>query len=277
MRDVTLYPYDDVAASVTTLVGDVLPERSTEPIVMDDVTSYRIDAKYAEMRLSADDMARLMNRHVLPNAKTPIRHVDVAFENGAVALSGHMVKLGVAIPFTATAELAPTVSGDLRVHVTAMRAAGIVPKGLTDALGLELSVIAQPENRRVFHIEGDDMIVPVLSMFPPPRVSGRLTSVRVTPSGLTAVVGKPAPLPSPPVQATSYMYFRGGTLNFAKLTMHGTDLVVLPADDARPLAYSPMHYYAQLQAGCTASLPNFALAAYVKDYRTFVPASRQTP
>ena len=275
MRDVVLFPYDDVAAPVAELTGSVVPEHASGRVVMDDVTSYRVEVGHAEMRLSSADMTNLMNQHILPSARTPIRHVEVSFGDGAISMSGTMVKLGLPVPFTATATLQPTAAGDLRVHVTAMKAAGMIPKGLIDALGLELSNIAQPANRGVFHIEGDDMIVPVISMFPPPRFAGQIASVAIAPSGVSVVIGKPAPLAEPPLKAASYLHFTGGTLNFARLTMHDTDLSILGIDATRPLAFAPAHYYAQLEAGHTDALPGYALAAYVKDYRDLAPAARE--
>ncbi len=278
MRNVVLYPYDDVPATVLALSGTVVPDRPPKPVTMDDVSSYRIETQYAEIRLSAEDMTRLMNRHILPSAHTAIREVNVGFGDGAITMSGTMVKLGVPVPFTATATLMPTASGELRVHVTAMRSAGVIPKGLTDALGLQVSTLAQPKNRQVFRIEGDDMIVPLVSMFPPPRFGGRLAAIRVTPSGLEATIGRTAPLPPPPVEASSFIHFRGGTVNFARLTMHDTDMVMLPEKgENRMLAFSPGRYYAQLEGGYTKSLPNRGLAAYVKDYRAIARATPTPP
>ncbi len=260
------------------LSGTVVPDRPPKPVTMDDVSSYRIETQYAEIRLSAEDMTRLMNRHILPSARTAIREVNVGFGDGAITMSGTMVKLGVPVPFTATATLTPTASGELRVRVTAMRSAGVVPKGLTDALGLRVSTLAQPENRQVFRIEGDDMIVPLVSMFPPPRFAGRLAAVRVTPSGLEATIGgRTEPLPPPPVEGGSFIHFRGGTVNFARLTMHDADMAMLPERGERMLAFSPRRYYAQLEGGHTKALPNRGLAAYVKDYRAIARATPTPP
>lgn len=277
MRDVVLYPYDDVPASVSALSGTVAPERPGRPVVFDDPSSYRIDAAYSEMRLSAADLAILMNRHILAGGRTAIREVSARFEDGAVALSGTLVKLGLPIPFTATATLEPTATGDLRVHVTAMKAAGLIPKGLIDAVGLPLSTLAQPSRTGVFHIDGDDLVVPVASMFPPPRVTGRLTAVRVTPEALVAVIGHPVPLAAAPAHAASYLHYVGGSFDFAKLTMHDSDLTVVGQDDHAPLAYAPAHYYAQLEAGSTQSLPDFGLVARVRDFRTVGATSARIP
>lgn len=273
MRDMVLYPCADVPAGVTALTGTVRPERASQPVVMDDVTSYRIDAECGEMRLSSGNMTRLMNRHPLPGVRTPIRDATIAWGDGTVTMGGTMQKLGVPVPFTSTATLAPTRSGDLRVHVISMRAAGLVPKGLVDALGLALSNIAQPANEGVFHIEGDDMIAPVLSMFPPPRFAGRITGVQVTRAGLAVQVGRKVP-PPPGIPAGSYIRFRSLRLAFARLTMHDTDLTVVSTDGARPLAFSPGRYYAQLESGYTASLPEYGLAAHVRDFRELTPAPR---
>ncbi len=103
-----------------------------------------------------------------------------------------MVKLGLPILFTATATLAPAGNGDLRIHVVSMQAVSIIPKQLIDSLGLLLFTLAQPTDINVFHIESDDLIVPVLSMFPPPRSGGHVTTVRVSSAGVEIVLGHPA-------------------------------------------------------------------------------------
>ena len=274
MHDVVLYPYDDVAAAITALDGQVRPERPPHPIVMDDVTSYWIDVDSASARLTADDMTHLMNHHVLPLAHTPIKEVTVHFGQNQISMAGTMVKLALPIPFTATATLAPTTNGDLRIHVVSMQAAGIIPKQLIDSLGLPLSTLAQPTNTNVFHIEGDDLIVPVLSMFPPPRIGGRVTAVHVSPAGLDIILGRP---PSQPASAPSAITFRGGTLVFAKLTMRDTDLTVISDNAAQRLAFSPAHYYAQLEAGETRSLPSFGLLARVRNFQLIQPAAAPAP
>jgi len=189
-------------------------------------------------------------------------------------MSGTMVKLGLPVPFTATATLAPTTHGDLRIHIVSMHAAGIISKQLLDSLGLPLSDLAQPTDTNVFHIQGDDLIVPVLSMFPPPRFDGHVTAVHVSPSGLDIVLGR---LPSPTGHTASNIAFRGGTLVFAKLTMHDTDLMVVSKDTTQRLAFSPAHYYAQLENGNTQSLPGFGLVAHVGNFQLIQPKAAPAP
>jgi hypothetical protein len=268
MRNLVLFPYPDVPVSVSELSGTVRPTREGRPVTLDDVSSYEIPVEHAAVTLSARDMTILMDRHILPIGHSPIKHVDVSFNEGSISMSGTMVKVGVPVPFTATATIVPTQEGDMRVHITAMHAGDIVPKGIMDALGLKLSNIAQPANRRAFHLEGDDMVVPLVSMFPPPLFLGRLSAVRVTPSGLLATIGQPGGSELPDIQAKSFLLMRGGTVVFAKkLTMRDADMAMVPLDPQRDLGFSPEHYYQQMVEGETRSRPDYALVAHVKDFR----------
>ena len=189
-------------------------------------------------------------------------------------MSGTMVKIGLPIPFTATATLAPTSNGDLRIHLVSIQAGGIIPKQLIDSLSLPLSTLAQPTDTSVFHIEGNDLIVPVLSMFPPPRFGGRVTAVHVSPVGVEIVLGHP---PARGARTDSVIAFRGGMLVFAKLTMHETDLTVMSDKAGQRLAFSPTHYYAQLEAGEIRSLPDFGLMARVRNFQAIQLAAVPLP
>lgn len=272
MRNLVLFPYGDVPAEVSELSGRVRPTRQGQPIFLDDVTSYAIAVDHASLRLTAGDVTILMNRHILPMGDSPIKHVDVTFNDGSIGMSGTMVKLGVPVPFTATAVLAPTGEGDMRVQMTAMRAGEVVPKSVMDALGMQMSNIAQPANRQAFHMEGDDMVVPLVSMFPPPLFTGRLTALRVTPAGLFGTIGGQEQADPPAIRSRSYLSMRGGTVMFAKLTMRDADMTMVPLDQSRDLGFSPVHYYAQMAGGETISEPDRGLVARVKDFRDLRPA-----
>ena len=268
MRNLALFPYPDVASEVDALSGTVQPQRKGEPVDLDDVASYRIAVSSAAMRLDAHDMTVLMDRHILPLGHSPIEHVEIAFDDGALHMSGMMRKLGVDLPFTATATLSPTPSGEMRVHITAMRAGDVVPKGVMDFLGLDLSNIAQPDNKTAFHLQGDDIIVPLAAMFPPPIFTGPITRLRLARDGLYATVGTaPDTARQQRGQARSFLAMRGGTIAFARLTMHDADIAMMPLDASRNLSFSPRRYYAQMQGGRVVPQPDRALVAYVADCR----------
>ena len=267
MRGIIMFPYDDGPAIVDQLSGIVIPTRPGRLVDMNDVTSYAVKVGHAEVHVPAATMAILMNRYVLPAAGTSISHVEVRFGDGVVLLRGKLRKAGVPIGFKATALASATPAGEMRLQVIKMKAAGFIPKSVLDALGLKLAKVAQPRNPRVFRIVGDSMFVPVASMFPPPKLLGRLRSIRVTPQALVAVLGGGASPRPPPQKAASYIMFRGGRVHFAKLTMTDTDLTMVPRKPAATFGFSSANYYRQLVAGYTLSTPQLGLVSHVTDYR----------
>jgi hypothetical protein len=274
MRNVVLYPYGDAPAFVVRLDGTLAPTVANRPVVFDDIASYGVMVEHAELRMSAASMTVLMNRYVLPNANGPIKHVDISFGAGTIEMTGTMVKSAVRIRFRATATPSRTTDGDIRLRIVKLTAGGVIPKGVLDALGLTMEKLAQPRNTAVFRIVNDDMIIPLVSMFPPPKVGGMLRSIKVTPRQLSAVVGSVSPQPSPSFAASSFIRYRGGVVTFAKLTMHDVDLIVVPMVANATLGFSPADYYRQLEAGFTVPLPSRGLLARVPDYPSVIGTKR---
>lgn len=269
-----MYPYRDAPATVEDLRGTLAPTRAGRIPTFDDITSYGIMVAYGRMRVGAPAMSTLMNRYVLPAAKGPIKHVDVSFVKGAIHLKGIIQKGVLRVGFRASATAAPTAGGDLRIHITRMVAGGILSKGLMDALGLTMQKVAQPRDTAVFRIVDDDMLVPVASMFPPPKVGARIAAVTVTPRAIIVQIGRPSDAPPPPLTAPSFVAYRGGTIRFAHLTMTGVNLTLLPEHGT--LGFSAAAYYRQLEGGYALARPHGALIARVPAYSALSPgASRQ--
>lgn len=267
MRNIVLFPFDDAPARVVRMSGTAVPTRRGRMIDMNDVTSYAVRVRQAEMVMPAATMQVLMNRHILPQADTAIKRVGVSYGQGVILMRGVLQK-GVPVGFTAQAVASVTPDGEMRLTVTRMKAAGFIPKGVMHALGLNLAKVAQPDNRRVFRIVGDTMIIPVSSMFPPPHFHGALRSVRVTPQGLIAVIGRANANDAPRAGAGPYLLMRGGRIHFASLTMSPVDLtMVAKTRAAATLGFSPAHYYRQLTAGYTISQSDFGLTAHIADHR----------
>ena len=271
MRNIVLFAFHDAPARVVRMSGTAIPTRPGRIIDMNDVRSYAVRVRRAEMVMPAASMQVLMNRHILPQADTAIKQVSVTFGNGIILMRGTMQK-GVPVGFTAQAVASVTPRGEMMLTVTKMKAAGFIPKGVMHALGLNLAKVAQPDNRQVFRIVGDTMIIPISSMFPPPRFYGPLRSVRVTPRGLIAVVGTGKfDLPSGTANGP-LVHMRGGRVHFAQLTMAPVDLTLVPKGRATSLGFSPAGYYRQLTGGYSISEPDFGLTAHIADYRALPPA-----
>jgi hypothetical protein len=274
MRNVVLYPYDDAPSRIAKLRGTIISTKAGHPAVFDDVGSYKIDVSQAEVHLSAATITILMNRYIFPSANGPVTHVDVTFGTGTLQMKGAVVKAGLTIPFSATAIAQPNGAGDMTIRITDMTAAGLVSKKFMDFLGLRMSAIAQPTNTSVFRIIGDTMIIPVLSMFPPPKINGHIRSIHVTPTEMVAILGSPINDFPKDSAGDSYIKCRGGVLKFAKLTMQDVDLTLIPLKGAGSLGFSPANYYRQMQAGLALMLPNRGLVAKVPSYTDMLQLAR---
>lgn len=92
MHNVVMFPFPDAPSTVVRLNGVAVPARPGWIIDMDDVASYAVRVRSAEMIMPAQTMAVLMNRYILPGADTAIKRVDVAFGSGSIGMRGVMRK-----------------------------------------------------------------------------------------------------------------------------------------------------------------------------------------
>jgi len=260
----------DVALTVKRMNGFMIP-RAGKVVSLDDKTSFTLQIANATTYLSAENLSLLMNAYILPHAKTSIHNVTVHFEDQTLVLKGSLKK-GLDVPFEGKGTVSVTPDGGLKMHFTDVKAAGVLKKGLLDALGITLAKVAQPRHQPSFQIQGDDVIVSVDRLFPPPHFAGRLTSVRIEGDQLIEVFGQPDPAFKPaPVTADRFVYFRGGTMAFGKLTMKDVDLELVDKDKTDVFDFSLDYYRAQLEAGYSKWMPNLGLVVYVADYSTISP------
>ena len=73
------------------------------------------------------------------------------------------------------------------------------------------------------------------------------------------------------------MAFQGNRLQFGKLTMDDTDVIVFDMDPADPLDFYLDHYKEQLAAGYTKTSSTFQLRVFLKDYEKLAKSLRQAP
>jgi hypothetical protein len=71
---------------------------------------------------------------------------------------------------------------------------------------------------------------------------------------------------SPPATASNYIYWRGGSLAFGKLTMTATDLELVDMDPKDPFDFSVERWNDQLVAGYSKTTSARGLKAHMPDY-----------
>jgi hypothetical protein len=173
-------------------------------------------------------------------------------------------------------ELSLTSNGELRLHPTQIKAAGIRVGGLMKFFGLQLERLMKLRNARGVRILGNDFLLSPTELLPPPRVEGRLAAVEVR-DGAIMQVFRPAPgkvvrpLAVPDPKAPNYMFYRGGVLRFGKLTMRRTDMMIVDAVPSDPFDFFLDQYNAQLVAGYSKNTPDHGLIVVMQDYRRTPP------
>lgn len=263
-----------VVLTVTRLDGWMIPKNG-QVVSLDHTNTFTLHINAAETSMKASDLTSLMNEYLLPHAKAPLKNIDITFENGVIHIKGQLHK-AVDVPFEGKGEVSIADPSDIRLHFTGLTVAGVVKKGVLDLFGVKLADVAQPKKTNRFYIAGDDIILPIQALFPPPRMFGTLTAVRIDGDSLIQIFGPvDAKLSDPPVQVNEYVYFRGGRLQFGKLIMNDADLELVNEKPAPQFDFSLEHYYLQLQNGYNKLLPDRGIVSYMPGYATVAPQAKR--
>jgi hypothetical protein len=216
--------------------------------------------------MTMTSLTNLMNNVLFVRADAPIKNVTVETEGTELKQTGTLRK-GVSIPFTMRASIDVTSDRKLRLHPTSMKAAGFIPKGLLAFFGVHLDRLLKVRSGSPMQVSGDDLILDPEHALPPPRIRGKLTKAWIADGVLFEQFGgdKSTPAITPPVASHNFMYYRGGTLRFGKLTMMDTDLMLVDQDSSDPFDFSPAHYKDQLVAGYSKITPDGGLVTYMPD------------
>jgi len=265
MRHVDFHLGKGIELRVDDLSGHLVSAGSGPP-VFDDVNSYVVDIQWARVSMTADSLTNLLNNYVFAAPDAPLRKLKIEIEGNELKQSGVLVK-GVPIPFHLRASISASPDGKIRVHPTSMKAAGFVSKRVLDFFGLELERLVKVNAATGVMIDGDDLLLDPERLLPPPRIKGRLTRTWIENGLVVQQFGSPVKRPLTPANGrfANYMYYRGGTLRFGKLTMVDTDLVLVDADQTNPFDFSPEQYNVQLVAGYSKNTPNHGLVVYMPD------------
>jgi hypothetical protein len=286
MQDVLFRVMGDVVMQVDNLDGVLAPTRKHEVVSLDDKNSFSLKVQQAATSISSTDLAALANDFILPRAKTPLKNLSLTFNpDQSIQVKGEFHKL-VDVPFSGTASLHVTPDGNLRMHLANMTVAGVVHQDVLNMLGIKVSTVAKPKRKQSFQIVDNDIVFPIDQMFPPPHVSGQLHDINISGNRLNLIFGAGNKLNAPgqsahekpTVTRGSYVYFRGGTMKFALLTMSPVNLELVPLkpDQEKLFEFSVDQYYQQLVVGYSKSLPNKGLLVYMADEREIQPSSQPT-
>ena len=266
MRNVALHVEERIVLNVRQLRGELIGTTPDEPPAFDDTSSFTVRIDSAEIAISVDGLSRLLNEHVFNYEGAPLEKLTVSTEGDRLKVKGTL-KRGVSVPFTTVAEPRVDQDGNLRLRTQSVSALGVPAKRFLDFVGLELDKLMKLKPEHGVRVEGDDLILAPSRLVPPPRIAGRLSSVRIEPGTIVQIFGpgRAAPL-HPPLAQGNYMYYRGGVLRFGKLTMDDADLELIDRDPRDPFDFFQAKYLSQLVAGYSKTTPSQGLTVLMPDY-----------
>jgi hypothetical protein len=256
----------DIVLHIRYLKGEMIPARADAPPVFEDGRSYSMRVQSSEIFVDTASLGRLINRHVFGYRGAPIRDLHLAVDGQELVQKG---KLGT-LPFTIRSTVSLTPAGEIRLHPVDVKVLGINADGLMDKLGIELDEMVKVQGGRGIRIEENDFVLDVAAILPPPRIRGKLTSVRLVPGGMVQRFGPADSLPArrffgDTTPAANYMSYHGSSIRFGKLTMQGTDLVIVDADPKDRFDFFLGRYHEQLVSGTHRTTPEDGLVVWMPD------------
>ena len=260
MRDVSYHYTDGIAVQVLNLVGTLQPTEPGRIPVFDDLNSFNIEVSSAQVFVTLDSMAHVLNDYVLVRKDAPIRDISIQSKGNSLIVKG---KKG-ALPFEASVTLSVTPDGEIMMHTEKVRVAHLPVKGLMDFLGLEMADLINTKKIHGIRADGDNLILNTERVLPPPHIQGKITQVKIEGNNIVETIGdgkKP-----PRLVAGNYMAYRGGSITFGKLTMTGTDLILIDMDAKDAFDFYFQRYKEQLTAGYSKTTSNFGLRVYMRDF-----------
>jgi hypothetical protein len=266
MRNILFHLDDDTYLHVHRLQGRIHDLRHTGIILLDDKNSLLLEISDGLLGMTPDDLTRVLNRYVFGYPGAPLTDLRAQLRGSEMLLSGTVHK-GAALPFEMVAGVSLTPEGLIRVHATSMRLCGADGLALLHALGLHLSDMLDLREAKGVRADGNDLLLDPFQLLPPPRISGRLTAVRIQGGEMLQVFGREdAALTAPPVPAEAWVYFRGGTLRFGKLFMVDADMEAIDTDASDPFDFYLDYYGSQLVAGYHVTTARGGMVAWFPDF-----------
>jgi hypothetical protein len=265
MRNVVYHFTDDIAVHIISVQGVLLPTRSPQIVVFDDKTSFLLNLDYAEIAISCDSLAHVLNERVFAAADAPIKNVNIQSNGNTLLVKGNLHQKGN-VAFETVGTLSATADGRIRLHAEKVKAAHLPVKGLMDLLGIDFADVINARKVQGVALEKDDLLLDPAEILPPPRIRGKVTAVRIQGNEIVQIFGTQTPANFASAVSGNYMAYRDNELRFGKLTMHDTDMVLIDMNPQDPFDFYLDHYKDQLVAGYSKTTPSSGLRVYMRDY-----------
>jgi hypothetical protein len=265
MHNVMYHFTDQVAAHLINVGGSLVPTKAGRFPVFDDKESFELHITAAEITMDPQSLANVLNNHVFTAKDAPLKDISVSIEKDHLKVKGKLHQKGD-IGFETEGRLSATPDGKIRLHAEKIKALHLPVKGLMDLFGVDIADLIKNGKVRGVQAEKDDLILDPGEILPPPRISGKITDIHLEGNNIVQIFGDPKKYPWTKAPAQNYMAYRGNRLQFGKLLMSDTDLVIVDPDPRDPFDFYLDRYKDQLVAGYSKTTPTSGLRVYMVDF-----------
>src|SRR6266404_5311767 len=158
MKNVTYHYSEPIAVHIVQLQGELVPTRAASVVVFDDKNSFDLRLSYAEISISCNALAQVLNENVFSSPDAPIGKLSIASKNNQLVVTGK-VHLKGDVPFETAGTLSADKDGKIRLHAEHVKAAHLPVKGLLDLLGIDLARLINTNKVRGITFDKDDLIL----------------------------------------------------------------------------------------------------------------------
>ncbi len=266
MRNVDLHITPQIELQVRHLRGRFVAVGARPAPYLDDPSSYTVAVDTGEVAVDLPSLNAIVNR-ALERARSNVRRVEISVDDTGQIRQKGVVKKGINVPFDMKASLGVTPDGLIRIHTESVKGFGVPVNPLLKVLRVKTDDLIRVDPGHGIRVEGNDLLLDVSQLLPPPGFHGQLRSVRVDRGALIQVFGSGTAQPiSPTATAKNHIYWRGGQLAFGKLTMTETDLELVDEDPQDSFDFSVDRWNEQLVAGYSKTTADRGLRAHMPDY-----------
>src|SRR5690242_10029481 len=182
MRNVMYHFTDSVAVHIRALKGQLTPIKGDLP-VFDDKQSFTLEIASAEIAMTPDNLANVMNSYVFAKRDAPLKDISVRIEGSTLKIKGKLHSKGD-VGFETEGHLSSTPDGKIRLHTEKMKALHLPVKGLMDLLGVDIADLVNTGKVKGVSVERDDIILDPSNLLPPPKIGAKVTAVRLEPNNI---------------------------------------------------------------------------------------------
>jgi hypothetical protein len=254
----------DFRVYIAWIAGRMLRTKQNVNPSFDDPDSFILRIDKGVIRANIGDIGKYLNDTV--GEQSPLRNIDIQPEGEKVKIRGTLKK-GISLPVEILGSMAPTPEGLVRLHVEHISVLKVPVKGLLGTFDLKLSDLVRA-NVPGLQVNGNDILFDTEKLLPPPHIRGELTTVQVKVPDIEVIYGNAPNDPTQLAQWHNFVRFRGGAVDFGKLTMRDADLTMIDAVNEPWFDLDLVNYQNQLVNGNTRMTAEAGLEIYMPSLKT---------